>query len=404
MRIALVSEHASPLAALGGPDAGGQNVYIAALAHRLAVRGHQVVVYTRRDDPAIPDEVPCEHGYTVSHVRAGPPRALVKDELLPHMPEFGERLGGLWRDAPPDVVHSHYWMSGLAALHAAGPYGVPVVHTYHALGSVKRRHQGSADTSPASRVQLETALGQRCRQVLATCADEVAELTELGVPADRVRVIPCGVDAEHFSPRPTPRQHTGGLLAVGRMVPRKGFDRAVRVLARLPGVELTIAGGPPAAELQNDPEAERLRKLAAEHGVADRVRLLGAVPHEEMPELMSQAALVLSTPVYEPFGIVPLEAMACGTPVVATAVGGQLDTVADGETGLLLPPETGDGELADAVGALLADPRRLAELGAAGRARVLDRFTWQQVAAQVDLAYREVARQPAASHPDGGIR
>jgi glycosyltransferase involved in cell wall biosynthesis len=242
--------------------------------------------------------------------------------------------------------------------------------------------------------------------VLATCADEVRELTAMGVPPDRVRVVPCGVDTDHFAPAADAARDAGAphrLLSVGRLVPRKGYDRAVRALAAVPDAELWIAGGPADALLFADPEAERLRKLAADHGVADRVRLLGGVGHEDMPALMSSADLVLSTPRYEPFGIVPIEAMACGTPVVATAVGGQLDTVVDGESGVLVPA-TGDADgavLAGAVRDLLADPVRREAYGAAGRARVLSHYTWRHVAEGVERVYREVAAIPS---PAGGIR
>jgi glycosyltransferase involved in cell wall biosynthesis len=308
------------------------------------------------------------------------------------MPAFGDHLARAWAERRPHVAHAHFWMSGTAALRGARALGTPVLQTYHALGTVKARHQGAADTSPAQRVSVESEIGRRCHRVLATCADEVAELAAMGVTADRVSVVPCGVDPAHFRPSPSasPGPRPPRVLAVGRLVPRKGFDRAIRLLARVPGAELLVAGGPAPAELPCDPEAERLRKLAAEYGVADRVRLLGAVPHEAMPALMSGADLVLSTPVYEPFGIVPLEAMACRTPVVATAVGGQLDTVLDGRTGLLLPPDCPDDTLAAAVRELLADRERLARYGRAGRERVLERFTWQRVAEGVERVYREV--------------
>jgi glycosyltransferase involved in cell wall biosynthesis len=419
MRVAMVSEHASPLAALGGADAGGQNVYVAEVAGQLADLGHEVVVHTRRDDPDLPERIRTDRGFTVAHVPAGPATVLPKDELLRYMPEFGDHLAAQWRASPPDVVHAHYWMSGVAALRGARGTGVPVVQTYHALGTVKRRHQGAADTSPDQRIALETSLGRSCARVLATCADEVAELAAMGVPAAGVSVVPCGVDPGHFSPCDAPRDlpratgrdagaSSGGgpalLLAVGRLVPRKGFDRAIRALARIPDAELVIAGGPDAGLLVADPEAERLRKLAAEYGVADRVRLLGGVRHQDMPALMSRADLVLSTPVYEPFGIVPLEAMACGTPVVATAVGGQLDTVVDGETGVLVPEDCDDDALAGAVVALLADPARLARCAAAGRERVLRHYTWDRVAAQVEQVYRAASPSAggrAATRPPG---
>src|SRR5690606_8349724 len=157
MRIAMVSEHASPLAALGGEDAGGQNVHVAALAAALARRGHDVAVYTRRDDPDLPEQVEMLPGVEVVHVPAGPAETIPKDRLLPYMPELGQWLARRWASGErPDVVHSHFWMSGLAALEAAGRVPVPVVHTFHALGTVKRRHQGAKDTSPAGRVEAET--------------------------------------------------------------------------------------------------------------------------------------------------------------------------------------------------------------------------------------------------------
>lgn len=161
MRIALVSEHASPLATLGGVDAGGQNVHVAALAVALAERGNEVVVHTRRTSPGQPEAVPMAPGVTVEHVPAGPAEPLPKDELLPYMPEFGEHLARRWKAEPPDVAHAHFWMSGLATLTAAEPLRIPVVQTYHALGTVKRRWQGEADTSPPSRLAIERDIGRR---------------------------------------------------------------------------------------------------------------------------------------------------------------------------------------------------------------------------------------------------
>lgn len=402
--IAMVSEHASPLAAaLGRPDAGGQNVYVAELAGRLARRGHRVTVYTRRDSPDLPSRVTTPEGFRVEHVPAGPPGPVPKDELLPYMTEFGAYLASRWGDDAPDVVHAHFWMSGLAALAAAPRLGIPVVQTFHALGTVKKRHQGPADTSPPQRLRIERMIGREASAVLATCADEVRELTAMGVPLRRIRVVPCGVDTDRFVPVPgvaRPASAPRRLLAVGRLVPRKGFDRAIRALAHVPDAELLIAGGPEPALLFADAEAERLRKIAEEHGVADRVTLLGAVPRTRMPALMSAADLVLSTPSYEPFGIVPIEAMACGTPVVATAVGGQLDTVVPGVTGALVPADEGP-ELSDVIKEILDDREQLARLGATGREHVLARYTWDRVTEGVARVYHELVPAPSLS---GGPR
>ncbi|MFG2719731.1 glycosyltransferase [Streptomyces sp. NPDC048416] len=395
MRIAMVSEHASPLAALGGVDAGGQNVYVARLSEELARRGHDVSVYTRRDAADLPDRAPLPGGAVVEHVPAGPREVLPKDDLFPHMPAFGAYLSRAWGRERPDVAHAHFWMSGMAAQLGAAAYGVPVVQTFHALGTVKRRHQGPDDTSPGERVGIERQIGRTCERVLATCGDEVQELAAMGVPVGRVSVVPCGVDAQQFRPLADTadapaRGQRHRLLACGRLVPRKGYDQAIRALALIPDTELLIAGGPPPDQLDTEPEAARLRRLAEAEGVADRVRLLGAVDPRRMPALMNSADLVLCTPVYEPFGIVPLEAMACGTPVVATDVGGHKDSVADGHTGRLVPPgET--AAIADAVRELLGHEARLRRYGEAGRERVLARFTWQRVADGVEQVYRRIA-------------
>ncbi|WP_324275713.1 glycosyltransferase [Blastococcus brunescens] len=203
MRIDLVSEHASPLAAIGGVDAGGQNVHVAALAAGLAERGRDVTVHTRRDDASLPERVVTPDGYDVVHVTAGPPEALPKDELLQHMPAFARVLRHGWAAARPDVVHAHFWMSGLASVEASASLlsPVPVLQTFHALGSVKRRHQGDADTSPAERIDLERGLCREVSHVVATCSDEVFELRRLGLPSDRVSIVPCGVDTAVFTPR-----------------------------------------------------------------------------------------------------------------------------------------------------------------------------------------------------------
>jgi D-inositol-3-phosphate glycosyltransferase len=436
MRIAMISEHASPLACtadtaevdasdpagpadpdrrtvagIGAVDAGGQNVHVHALATALGRAGHEVVVHTRRTDPVTPQRVPLAPGVVVDHVPAGPAVELGKDELLGYMGEFAAVLQRRWRGAGdeaersstqgswrPDVAHAHFWMSGLAALEAGRATGVPVTQTFHALGSVKRRHQGAQDTSPPERVARESDLAASVDRVIATCRDEVAELVALGVSADRVDVVPCGVDVDHFTPGPRPAGAVPRLLTVSRLVPRKGVDTVIRALGRLsvtgPGPELIVAGGPTAATLDEDDEVARLRAIAAAEGVADRVRFVGRVTPAAMPDLMRSADVVACLPAYEPFGLVPLEAMACGRPVVAARVGGLADTVVDGHTGLHVPPGDPDAA-ARALGALLADPDRAARLGRAGRTRAEVHYGWDRVAAATGEVYRDVL----AVHP-----
>lgn len=225
MRIAMVSEYASPLAALGGVDAGGQNVHVAELSAALAGQDHEVLVYTRRDSGELPDRVVTPDGYTVVHVPAGPATTLPKDDLLVHMPEFGRFLAAQWDDETPDVAHAHFWMSGIATLRAARQCDVPTVQTFHALGVVKRRHQGAQDTSPAARLSLEQAVAQTADWVAATCTDEVFELVRLGRPRSRMSVIPCGVDLDKFRPDGAcaPRSGRQRIVTVGPTGAAQGF-------------------------------------------------------------------------------------------------------------------------------------------------------------------------------------
>jgi D-inositol-3-phosphate glycosyltransferase len=391
MKIAMVSEHASPLAALGGVDAGGQNVHVAELSAALARRGHEVTVYTRRDDPDLPERVPTEHGYTVVHVPAGPATHLPKDELLEHMGPFAQFLDAEWSRDRPDVTHAHFWMSGIATQLAARHLKLPTVQTFHALGVVKRRHQGSQDTSPQDRLRLEAMVARGATWVAATCTDEVFELMRLGRARTRTSVVPCGVDVDLFTPS-GPRAERGDrhrIVTVGRFVPRKGFDVVVRALAAIPDTELVIVGGPARDELDADPEARRLRELADTLGVGDRVTLYGAVSRADMPAVFRSADVVACTPWYEPFGIVPLEAMACGVPVVASAVGGMLDTVVHDVTGRLVAPKR-PAEVADAINHLLHDEFLRQSLGAAGRDRAKSRYSWDRIAADTQRIYDQL--------------
>jgi glycosyltransferase involved in cell wall biosynthesis len=295
----------------------------------------------------------------------------------------------------PDVVHAHFWMSGLACVQAAAGLGIPVLQTFHALGSVKRRHQGDADTSPPNRVELERALCRNVAHVVATCSDEVFELRRLGLARDRASIVPCGVDTSVFTPRGpvAPRSGRPRLLVLGRLVERKGQEDAVRALARVPDAELVVVGGPPAAGLDADPEVLRLRAVAEQVGVADRVCFAGSVSRADVPAWVRSADVVLAVPWYEPFGITPLEAMACGRPVVATAVGGLVDTVAEGVTGDLVPPRDPE-RLGEVLAALLADDERRAAYGAAGIQRVRSRYRWSRVVADTEAVYRQVLSTP----------
>jgi glycosyltransferase involved in cell wall biosynthesis len=285
-------------------------------------------------------------------------------------------------------------MSGKASLAAARPLGIPVVQTFHALGVVKRRHQGKKDTSPPERLAEEEAIIRGVDRIVATCSDEVFELLRLGADPHRISVVPCGVDLELFRPDGPADERAAGmhrLVVVSRLVERKGVGNVISALPELPKTELVVAGGPDARDLEKDPEARRFLALARSLGVEDRVHLRGRLDRQSVPALMRSADAVVCVPWYEPFGIVPLEAMACGVPVVVSAVGGLVDSVVDGVTGLHVPPRQPD-RLAAALRFLLADPERRSALGAAGAWRARSRYGWDRVADATLEAYAGLQR------------
>ncbi|HWC33159.1 MAG TPA: glycosyltransferase, partial [Actinomycetota bacterium] len=358
-----------------------------------------VVVYTRRDDPTLPKRVKFAPGVTVEHVDAGPPKPLPKDELLPHMDAFAAELEVAWRTWRPDVAHAHFWMSAKASVAAGRRTGVPIVLTFHALGVVKRRHQGAKDTSPPERIAIEEALTQAVDHIVATSTDEVFELARLGTDPGRTSVIPCGVDLSLFRPDGPTERKTPGLdrvVVVSRLVERKGIGNIVTAMGRVPGAELLVAGGPESGDLARDAEARRFLRLAEEAGVADRVRLLGRVERDQVPALLRSADLVACTPWYEPFGMVAVEAMACGVPVVASAVGGLVDTVVEGVPGLHVRPRASDS-IAEAIRRLLADPEIRAEMGRRGAARAAAQYGWDRIARLTLQVYTSVVERSAAA-------
>lgn len=392
MKVAMVSEHASPLAVLGGVDAGGQNVHVAALAEAMAHQGAEVTVYTRRDDPSLPQRVDFASGVTVEHVDAGPPEPIEKDRLLPYMGAFAEYLSQRWTQERPDVVHAHFWMSGKASMDAGPPLGIPVVQTFHALGIEKRRYQGSKDTSPRSRLEIERRIARDCDRIVATATAEAFELARMGADKAKIAVVPCGVDLRLFQPLGTAEDRhpqRKRIVCLSRLVERKGIADVINALTVLPGVELVIAGGPEASNLNGEPEAQRLMQIAADLGIADRVIFRGRVERPQVPALLRSAHAVVCYPWYEPFGIVPLEAMACGIPVVVAQVGGLVDSVVDGVTGVHVPPRSPIA-LAQAIRDLLADEKRCVQLALNGTRRANRRYGWARIASDTLAVYNDV--------------
>lgn len=419
MRIALVSEHASPLAALGGADSGGQNVYVAQTARLLAESGHDVTVFTRRTDGAQAEAVTISPRQRVVHVTAGPAREVPKEHLFPYMGRFADEVEAFMRRSGiPDVVHAHFWMSGMVASELRRRLGIPFVITFHALGLVRRHYQGDADGFPEERADIERQLMAEAERVIAECPQDVADMTGLyGVNRAKLVEVPCGFDAEELGPvdRSAARERLGippnatVVLQLGRMVPRKGVDDAIRGFARAvrhvdgSSLLLVVGGSVSGTSVTTSGEGARLLGVAREEGVEDRVRFLGSRSRSELRYLYSAADVFVSVPWYEPFGITPVEAMACGVPVVGSRVGGVKYTVADGVTGLLVEPRRPNA-VAAALVRLLRDGRMRERMGRAGMARANAMFSWQRVTAALEAVYRDAtfAERAAATASAGG--
>jgi D-inositol-3-phosphate glycosyltransferase len=403
--LAVLSLHTSPLAQLGTGDGGGMNVYVRALSSALARAGVECDVYTRADGPHLAPVVHVEPGLRVHHVRAGPPEPVAKEDLQSLVPAFTEAVLADQRatERPADAVHANYWLSGVAGHAVKHELNLPLLSTFHTLARVKA-DAGLWDGEGPVRAEAEAAVIGCSDAVLASCAVEAMQLEALyGADPERVEIVPLGVETAFFSPgdRAQARRAAGLprdvplLLSVGRIQPLKGFDVAVRALAlledRLPDAHLVVIGGPsgPAGAA----EVDRLRTLVQAFGLKDRVHLLPPQPHELLSTFYRAADVVLVPSRSESFGLVALEAGACGTPVVASAVGGLTTLVDDGVTGFLV--ERRDvAAFADAAAEILTNPYVAAAMGDAA-ARRAARYTWPATAARLrrlvaDLTSREL--------------
>jgi len=407
-RIAFLSEHASPLALLGGVDAGGQNVYVDEVSRHLALRGYAVDIFTRRDTTDAPNIVDLSPGVRVIHVTAGPAEFRVKDELWPYMPAFRDACLHFMEheEGYYDLLHGNFWMSGWVAAQLRQRLKIPVVQIFHAMGKTKQRHQGDADTSPQERIEVESDVIRAVDSIIAQCPREQVELLDdYGADARKVVVIPSAVNTEMFQPvAQEEARHRIGLkhdefvvVYVGRMQPRKDVRNVVRAMALLiherekdvhyPVLKLLLVGGEtekpdPVAT----PEIGILQKLATELGIAEHVHFVGKRQQDTLCNYYSAGDVVVTTPWYEPFGLTPLEGMACGRPVIGSDVGGITFTLVDGETGFLVPPRDPE-TLASHLHMLLINPALGERMGRAARARVEQEFTWSTVAQRTATLY-----------------
>jgi D-inositol-3-phosphate glycosyltransferase len=418
MNIAMISYHTCPLAILGGKDTGGMNVYVRDLTHELGRMGIHADVFTRSQDEHVPHVVhELGFGNRVVHVPAGPEVPLPKSELVSHVPEFTE---GVRRFAESkgmryDLVHSHYWLSGLAAEQLSDAWnGAPLVQMFHTLGEMKNRVARSPEERESpERIGVEKHLLARADRVIASTLAEQTQIRFLYKANDRkLVIIPPGVDLTHFYPidadeakafvglKPDDRM----VLYVGRIEPLKGVETLIRAMSCVklihegPPVHLAIIGGDPAASAaEMTAEMIRLQRLCDDLDMGQTVLFLGKRRQDTLQYYYSAAEVVVMPSHYESFGMVALEAMACGTPVLASEVGGLAFLVQDGETGFTVPD--GDPDLlAERLQLLLGNPERRAQMGRHAAEYARD-YSWRNIAGQLVKVYRELLERQRSIVP-----
>ncbi|RAY16629.1 group 1 glycosyl transferase [Actinomadura craniellae] len=392
MPVSLAPLHIALVSTSLGRVEDTQSLHVVELARELGRQGHRVSLYTRRHDDAARDRTRLGQGATIHYLTAGPARPLRDDEVLPYLREFGTELARRLAGTRPDLVHAHGWTGGLAAHAAVEGTGLPLVQSFHGLGIAARR-DGLAP-HPA-RERLERVLGRTADTIHACSADEADDLVRMGVPRRAIRTVPYAVDGERFRETgPTmPRGDRARLVAVCSDLACGGLDTAIRALVHVPDAELVIAGGPSRDDLENDPVVHRLRLLAKEVHVDDRVIFLGRLPRKDVPKLLRSARLALSLAPHRPSALAALEAMACGVPVVATPVGGNADTVLDGVTGLHVPARR-PAQIGRAIRRLLAEPTTVAGFAIAAADRAHSRYSVERIAAETARAYARLLPDP----------
>ncbi|MBL7209890.1 MAG: glycosyltransferase [Dehalococcoidia bacterium] len=401
MKIAMLSVHSCPVGNLGGKDTGGMNVYIRELARELGRRGHSVDIHTRAHDPREAQIVELAKGARLIHLEAGEVEDVHKLVVYSYLDEFACSLENFRKrhGLEYDLIHSHYWLSGWAGRRIKDWWQVPHITMFHTLGAVKNAI-GVGEDDPELRIQTERELATGCDCIIAATEAEKEQLVGYyNAPGEAISVIPCGVNLDLFQPvdREMARQHLGfdgGSIAlfVGRIEPLKGIDRllmAMTYLDKKEKVRLVVVGG----DEQSQPELERLQSLAHDLNIQDSVAFAGMVRQEELPQYYSAADVCIIPSYYESFGLVALESLACGTPVVATRVGGMESVVSQDKTGYVVG-DNNPHHLADKIAEILSKPDSRAQIAAAARAAVA-RFSWVNIAEEIVQQYEAVLRDCA---------
>lgn len=412
-KIAIISDHASPLSELGSVDSGGQNIYVRNIARYFAKKGFQVDVFTRKDRQTEEKYAVMEPGVRVVYVPAGPQRYIEKEKLLQYMGEFGDFMADFFagQETPYDCIHANFFMSGLVAMRLKSRFNTPFFMTFHALGRVRRLYQKEKDGFPDERFRIEEEIVRFADGIIAECPQDKDDLVSFySADPGKISIVPCGVDPKELYPvnkriarsRLALKRHEKILLHLGRIVPRKGIDTIIQALPVLKkqhslNVRLIVVGGPAKGiDLKQSPEISRLSKLAEEERVASQVDFCGPAGREMLKFYYSASDIFVTTPWYEPFGITPLEAMACATPVIGSKVGGIPFSIIEKRTGLLVPPQNPEA-LAEAVAFFYSKPGRMKAFGRHGRSRVKKHFTWEIVGDFLQECFEEGSKLPVYS-------
>ncbi|MBE9168707.1 glycosyltransferase family 1 protein [Pleurocapsales cyanobacterium LEGE 06147] len=401
-KIAFISVHGDPAVNIGKEEAGGQNVYVREVGEALARKGWQVDMFTRRS--ARQQETIVEHSPNCRTIRltAGPEEFVARQQLFEHLPEFVEAFFHFQNQSETiyPLIHTNYWLSGWVGMEIKKRQLAKQIHTYHSLGAVKYRSIAAIPFIANTRLNVEKQCLETSDMVVATSPQEREDMRSLVSDKGNITVIPCGTDIERFGrvSREQARQALGldpatrVILYVGRFDPRKGIETLVRAVdqpevRQHPNLKLMIAGGSRPGQ-KDGQERERIEGIVSELNLANITTFLGCVEHTDLAYYYAAADICVVPSHYEPFGLVAIEAMASGTPVIASDVGGLKYTVVHEETGLLAPPQD-EKAFAQAINRILGNSHWREQLGQAARQRVETKFSWDSVASQLDELYLE---------------
>lgn len=416
--IAFISIHGDPLARLGGTHHGGQNVYVKELSRYLGALGLSIDVYSRWENDEQPGEEKYSRGTQVIRIPVGPPESIQKERIVSLLGELAAWIPSrqIQQGIKYQLVHSHYYFSGAVGIHLKNTWGIPLVHTFHSLGAVKGETLGEKDHSPETRFEIERKICHTADRIIATSPQEKLDLAEFyNTDPSKITVIPCGVNLKLFQPLPQDESRSEIAFSmdnflityVGRLEERKGIDTLLKAiyLADDPQIQAVIVGGPPTdkpflswQELSEDPFRD-YNAMIYEYGIEKQITFTGGKPQDQLSKYYSAADVTVIPSYYEPFGMTAIEAMACGSSVIASRVGGLKSTIKENIVGALFEPRNAS-QLAEKIKILKDQPTLNAELRKKARPYVEENFSWKSVSKDVAGVYQELLQAEGENQED----